>query len=308
MHVKSLYGELMNISSSIPSFKYTDIRTDIADKKNYINKIISSINLYEDVKLFKEILILFTEQTHLFKYKNTNKWFSYEPYEKYFNNSNESKLKDWLDNLFKISKHRNLKLFFCKAFNTDALSELLTLFNSKFSKFNPLNLTYKYKYITKEQLNILAKTLNKPLLEYNLYSADKDSKFSYIRNIIESIKSRDDIILFKRILDYFSIQTNKFKYKSLDEWFSYEPYQTYYLDNGNEKKIKYWLDNLFIISKHRNPKLLFGIAFDTKSLSELKILFKNTAVNLDYSKFKNFTYISEKQLELLKLNNKWLPR
>lgn len=294
----------MNNSPSIPSFKYTAIRTDIADKKNYINKIISSIRLDEDVKLFKEILILFTEQTHLFKYKNRNEWFSYEPYKKYFNDNKENKVKDWLDNLFKISKHRNPKLFFGKAFDTKSLKELLTLFNSKHSKFNPLNLTYKYEYITKEQLNMLAKTLNKPPLEYNLYPADKDSKSRYISNIIESIKSKDDIILFKIILDEFSIQTKKFKYKNLDEWFSYEPYKRYYLNNSNEKKIKGWLDNLFIISKHRNPKLFFGIAFDTKSLKELKNLFKD--ISVDFNKFKNFTYISEKQLEVLQLNNKWL--
>ncbi|HMT02761.1 MAG TPA: hypothetical protein PKD00_05545 [Burkholderiales bacterium] len=294
----------MNNSPSIPSFKYTAIRTNITDKKNYINKITSSIQLYEDVKLFKEILMLFTEQTYLFKYKNTNEWFSYEPYKQYFNNSNESKVKDWLDNLFKISKHRNPKLFFGKAFDTKSLKELLTLFNSKLSNVNPLNLTYKYEYINKEQLNNLAKTLNKPLLEYSLYPADKDSKFRYISNIIESIKSKDDITLFKRILDEFSIQTKKLKYKNLDEWFSYEPYKRYYLNNSNEKKIKNWLDNLFIISKHRNPKLFFGVAFDTKSLNELKNLFKD--ISVDFNKFKNFTYISEKQLKELQDNNKWI--
>ena len=144
----------MNVSSLNPSFKYTAIRTHKTDKKIYIDRIISSINLDEDVKLFKEILLLFIEETHLFKYKNSNKWFSYEPYKKYFNNDNEKKVKDWLDNLFKISKHRNSKLFFGKVFDTKSLSELKILF-----KDTPLNLDYnKFKnftYISKKQLESL---------------------------------------------------------------------------------------------------------------------------------------------------------
>ncbi len=140
----------MNINTKLikpinkPSFNYKDVSTLVKSKTIYINQIIDSIESREDLALFKKILEDFVEQTRKFKYGNFNKWFNYDKYEEYMKD-NRVKVQIWINNLIRISKHRNFKLFGI-ASDTQSLEEIKQMFYYK------KRTSYDYKYITKHHL------------------------------------------------------------------------------------------------------------------------------------------------------------
>ncbi len=98
----------MQTNKNKPSFNYKNVSSTISSKKIYIKEIIDNIESLEDKELFKKVLEKFIKESKSFKYKNFDKWFNYSIYADEMRNS-ANKVQIWINNLIRISKHRNFK-------------------------------------------------------------------------------------------------------------------------------------------------------------------------------------------------------
>ncbi|HMT03656.1 MAG TPA: hypothetical protein PKD00_10225 [Burkholderiales bacterium] len=216
----------MNINTKLikpankPNFNYKAVSTSVKSKTIYINQIIDNIESREDVALFKKVLEDFVEQTRKFKYENFNKWFNYDKYEEYMKDS-RVKVQIWINNLIRISRHRNFKLFGI-ASDTQSLEEVKQIFYYK------KRTSYDYKYITKRHLKKIEaissianrrKEANKDVGEELIEGSNKifnQLKYDNLWNISASKKE----ILEARVAYCLKYKTNRLNLRNLNlvEW------------------------------------------------------------------------------------------